>query len=190
MKINGTVLISESNKGFLTALSLLAQKEFEEVITVSAHEGILNILKEKEVDILILDTGINSAGEQKHHLNLIKEIVSLGREIQIILLTNFSQSNFGLEAVNAGAFDFIAKPWNNEKLLVTLRNAFGMRRLSLEIQDREKQGAGTCTLEEMEKTMMQSALEQQNGNVTLAAAQLGITRQTLYNKGKKYNLFK
>jgi transcriptional regulator with PAS, ATPase and Fis domain len=41
------------------------------------------------------------------------------------------------------------------------------------------------TLEEMEKQMIQQALEKNNGNFTAAAIQLGITRQTLYNRFKK-----
>jgi len=41
------------------------------------------------------------------------------------------------------------------------------------------------TLEEMEKQMIQQALEKNNGNFTAAAEQLGITRQTLYNRFKK-----
>ena len=41
------------------------------------------------------------------------------------------------------------------------------------------------TLEEMEKQMIQQALEKNNGNFTAAAEQLGITRQTLYNRIKK-----
>ena len=63
-----------------------------------------------------------------------------------------------------------------------------MRKLSLALKNGKGEAAGT--LEEMERKMMESALEKHKGNVTLAAAQLGITRQTLYNKGKKYNLFK
>jgi glycosidase len=82
----------------------------------------------------------------------------------------------------------VPMPWNNEKLTVTLRNAHKMRKLSLALKNGKGDTAGT--LEEMERKMMESALEKQRGNVTLAAAQLGITRQTLYNKGKKYNLFK
>jgi transcriptional regulator with PAS, ATPase and Fis domain len=42
-----------------------------------------------------------------------------------------------------------------------------------------------CTLEEMEKQMIQQALDKNNGNFTAAADQLGITRQTLYNRFKK-----
>ncbi len=190
MKTNGTVLILEKNKGFMAALSILVQKLFEEVITVHDREGILQIIENKDVDLIVMDTGINSSSEQKGHLNLIQEISSLKKEIQIIVLTNFSQNSFGFDAVNAGAFDFIPKPWNNEKLIVTLKNAYRTRKLSLALQTKHADEETLPTLEEMEKKMMSEAIEKCNGNVTLAAIKLGITRQTLYNKGKKYNLFK
>lgn len=48
--------------------------------------------------------------------------------------------------------------------------------------------ANASTLEEMEFQMIQKAIEQCNGNLSAVAAQLGITRQTLYNKMKKFGL--
>ena len=56
--------------------------------------------------------------------------------------------------------------------------------------DASAQSISTLTIEQMEKKMMRAALKRNKGNITLAADQLGITRQTLYNKGKKYKLFK
>ena len=44
------------------------------------------------------------------------------------------------------------------------------------------------TLEEMEKIMIQKAMEKLNGNLSAVASELGISRQTLYNKMKKYEL--
>ncbi len=127
MKIKGTVLVADRNKGLLTALVLLLQKEFSNVITEFKHDKIVQIVKEKSVDIIVLDTGNNSAAEQQAHLNLIREINGLGLNTQIVTLTNFGQNSFAMETVNSGAFDFIIKPWNNEKLLVTLKNAYRIR---------------------------------------------------------------
>jgi DNA-binding NtrC family response regulator len=62
--------------------------------------------------------------------------------------------------------------------------------LNTESGDISKNSLNTLTLEQMEKKMMRAALKRNNGNITMAAEQLGITRQTLYNKGKKYKLFK
>ncbi|MDE6349068.1 MAG: sigma-54-dependent Fis family transcriptional regulator, partial [Bacteroides sp.] len=48
--------------------------------------------------------------------------------------------------------------------------------------------SSVSTLEEMEMQMIRKALDKCNGNLSAVAAQLGITRQTLYNKMKKYEL--
>ena len=46
----------------------------------------------------------------------------------------------------------------------------------------------TGTLEDMEKRLIRNAIERNAGNMSAVAAELGITRQTLYNKVKKYEL--
>lgn len=52
----------------------------------------------------------------------------------------------------------------------------------------DSQSVTTSTLEEMEKSMIANTLQRHGGNLSAVAAQLGVTRQTLYNKIKKYNL--
>ena len=52
----------------------------------------------------------------------------------------------------------------------------------------EKEEIAFHTLDEMERTMIQQALDQCGSNLSQAAAKLGITRQTLYNKMKRYGL--
>ncbi|MDE5944375.1 MAG: sigma-54 dependent transcriptional regulator [Rikenella sp.] len=64
-----------------------------------------------------------------------------------------------------------------DELLISRREAGG-----------DKAAAGPSTLEEMERTMIADAMQQHDGNLSSVAAQLGVTRQTLYNKIKKYNL--
>lgn len=55
-------------------------------------------------------------------------------------------------------------------------------------QKKEMPDAAVSTLEEMELKMIQKAIEKYKGNLSAVASQLGITRQTLYNKMKKFNL--
>lgn len=208
-RIKGTVLISDRNKGLLTALVLLLQKVFSRVVTEAEPARIMEMAATGDIDIVVLDTGQNGGSGQKEHIRLVEEIVALKQNVQVVVLTNFGQSAYAMELVEAGAFDFVPKPWNNEKLLVTLRNAFQMRQLSnalrqvgmmdgeMENDDernvkssgKEKVNERILTLEQMEKKMMKAALKRNRGNISLAAEQLGVTRQTLYNKGKKYKLF-
>ena len=49
-------------------------------------------------------------------------------------------------------------------------------------------GSANQTLQDMEKDMIEKAIKQHGGNISAIAAQLGITRQTLYNKMKKFGL--
>ncbi len=203
MKIEGTVVVSDRNKGLLTALVLLLQKEFSNVITEPEPDKIVQLCKEKSVDIIVLDAGNNGGRQQQEHLDFIRAITGLDMNIQIVTLVNFGQGSYAMEAIEAGAFDFVQKPWNNEKLVVTLRNAFRMRGYAValkqvglqkeaagEVRDEKEKPGKPMTLEQMEGKMMRAALKRNNGNITQAAEELGITRQTLYNKGKKHKLFK
>ena len=231
--IKGTVIVSNKNKGLLTVLVQLLQKFFSRVITEHEPEKILELTASGDIDIVILDTGQNCSSEQLEHTSLVRDIIALEQNVQIVVLTNFGQNQFALELADTGAFDFINKPWNNDKLLVTLRNAYRMRVLANELKyarnvapcqkqcnagnaatdltreykgyqetdninseeikgessGREKGTERILTLEQMEKKMMKAAIKRNRGNISLAAEQLGITRQTLYNKGKKYKLF-
>ena len=202
-KIDGTVLISDTNKGLLTALILLLQKHFSNVITESDNGKVMEMAEEGNVDVVIVDAGANSSAEREKYVDQVKRIAGNGQNVQVIALTNFGQSQFALELADAGAFDFIPKPWNNEKLLVTLRNACRTRQLlnaamnkaaQEKLSGRKDDDGGPdagkpATLEQMEKKMMKAAIKRNRGNISNAAEELGITRQTLYNKGKKYKLF-
>ena len=203
-KIEGTILISDTNKGLLTALILLLQKHFSQVRTESGIDKVMEIAGSGSADVIIIDAGANSGAERMRYVELVKRITGNSSNVQVVALTNFGQSQFAMQLADAGAFDFVPKPWNNEKLLVTLRNACRTRQLLNTAVEKAAQdnlsgrkesdscGGGSekpVTLEQMEKKMMKGAIKRNRGNISLAAQELGITRQTLYNKGKKYKLF-
>lgn len=201
-KINGTVLISDKNRGLMTALVLLLQKYFSRVITEDNGEKIISHAAEGDVDIVVLDAGSGSGKTFEDSLQITRKIVSLEQNVQVVALTNFGQTEAAMKLADEGAFDFAVKPWNNDKLLITLRNAWQMRQCSNtlkligmqnaapeHIDDKENGKERIITLEQMEKKMMKAAIKRNRGNITNAAEELGITRQTLYNKGKKYKLF-
>ena len=199
-KINGTVLVSDKNRGMLTALVLLLQKYFNRVITEDNSEKIIELAANGEVDVVVVDAGGGSGKTFDDALALTQKINSLEQNVQVIALINFGQAEAGMRLADEGGFDFAVKPWNNEKLLVTLRNAFRTRQLLNAVLEKKLSGrkdvveessdAGKpATLEQMEKKMMKAAIKRNRGNISNAAEELGITRQTLYNKGKKYKLF-
>ena len=224
-KIEGTILISDTARGLQTPLMLLLQKHFGNVATESGTATIEEMARKGSIDVVILDAGGNNSNEREKFLELVKRLSGYGQNVQVVALTNFGQSQFAMQLADAGAFDFVPKPWNNEKLLVTLRNACWMRQVLQTATGRQSSsnreqetplptenmtaemlckdnlsgrkesdscGGGSekpATLEQIEKKMMKGAIKRNRGNISLAAQELGITRQTLYNKGKKYKLF-
>ena len=89
-----------------------------------------------------------------------------------MLITAYADVNLAVRGLKSGASDFITKPWDNDELVRKLKDV-------LDAAD------DMATLDEMEADHIRRAIDRCHGNMKLAAEQLGITRQTLYNKMKK-----
>lgn len=81
-----------------------------------------------------------------------------------------------------------------ESFLIALKDTHFLRNTELKAilfylrNLKNKEDTPLQTLDEMEKNLVKKAIEQCDGNLSQAAAQLGITRQTLYNKMKRHGI--
>lgn len=125
MTKQGTILVVDDNKGILAAVQLLLGTCFEQVITLSNPNQILNTLRENPVDLVLLDmnfsAGINNGNEG---LFWLSEIHKADASIPVVLFTAYADIDLAVRGIKEGAFDFVVKPWDNAKLLETLRNAY------------------------------------------------------------------
>ena len=125
MTKQGTILVVDDNKGILAAVQLLLGTCFEQVITLSNPNQILNTLRENPVDLVLLDmnfsAGINNGNEG---LFWLSEIHKTDASIPVVLFTAYADIDLAVRGIKEGAFDFVVKPWDNAKLLETLRNAY------------------------------------------------------------------
>ncbi len=113
--IKGTLLIVDDNKDILNSLSVIMKTEFENVITLTNPNRIIEILEKHDVDVVMLDMNFKSG---IHNGN---EGLFWMREI------------FGYDpAIREGAVDFILKPWEDKKLLATVNVAWQLRLSRLE----------------------------------------------------------
>ncbi|WP_372645482.1 sigma-54-dependent transcriptional regulator [Ancylomarina sp.] len=124
----GKILIIDDQKSVLVALQLLLQDEFEEVITLSNPNSLLSTLKTYAVDVVVLDmnfsAGVNTGNEGIFWLNKILEFDS---KLSIILLTAYGDVELAVKAIKMGAVDFVLKPWDNRKLITTIKTAIQLR---------------------------------------------------------------
>lgn len=129
MAKHGRLLIVDDNKGIITAVKLLTENLFEEVLTLSSPNTLITTLNTHSVDVVLLDmnfhAGINTGNEGLYWL---KEILGKFPDTKVVLFTAYADIDLAVKAMKHGAYDFVVKPWNNEKLLSTLQKACRDRR--------------------------------------------------------------
>ena len=127
--------IVDDNKSILSALEILLTKEFTEVTLLSNQNQIPTELRKKEYNLVVLDmnfqAGVNSGNEGIYWLGRIKET---NPEISVVMITAYGDIDMAVKALKAGASDFILKPWDNEKLLATLKLAIQLNLSKKEVR--------------------------------------------------------
>ena len=121
---NGNILVVDDNKSILSALEILLKPVFGEITCLSNPNQIPSELRKKDFNLVILDmnfrAGTNSGNEGIFWLNKIKEIYP---DISVVMITAYGDIETAVKALKAGASDFVLKPWDNEKLIATLKLA-------------------------------------------------------------------
>ena len=131
--MKGNLLIIDDNKSVLTALEMLMQGEIENVFTLKNPNRLLAMIQQNQIDVVLLDmnfnAGVNSGNEGIYWLN---EILKYDPAISVIMITAYGDVELAVKAVKNGAFDFILKPWDNNKLVSTVHAAMKLRKSELE----------------------------------------------------------
>ena len=125
----GKLLIVDDNRGILSAVKLLADKHFAEVVTLASPNSLVSTLRTFKADVVLLDmnfsAGINSGNEGIYWL---RQIADKYPETKVVLFTAYADIDLAVKAMKHGAVDFIVKPWDNDKLIASLRNACRLSR--------------------------------------------------------------
>mgnify|MGYP003652075454 FL=1 len=140
------ILIVDDDEDVLTSARLLLKQHYEKVFTASDPREINSFLSKSQPDLILLDMnfrkGVNDGREGLYWLDHIKEVSA---ETQVILMTAYGEVETAVQAIKKGAFDFVLKPWTNEKLLSTIGTALKYGR---EVRKVEQLNQTKTTLEE------------------------------------------
>lgn len=127
-KKNGNILIVDDNRGVLTALQLLLKPYFEGIITLPSPVTLPSVLRERSWQVVLLDmnftSGINTGNEGLYWLHEIKKQCPT---LPVVLFTAYADIDLAVRGIKEGAADFVVKPWDNAKLLETLKTAYNIR---------------------------------------------------------------
>ncbi len=124
MKKTGKILVVDDNSGIRAALKILLPSHFEEVELIPSPVTLISTVESFRPDVVLLDmnfnTDINSGNEGLYWLTDLKKRFP---ELVVVLFTAYADVQLAVEGMKRGAYDFIVKPWDNDKLISTLKSA-------------------------------------------------------------------
>jgi len=125
----GSVLIIDDEAAIRESLQTLLEIEGFEVETASDGAEGLARLAERPFDLVLLDFAL----PERNGIEILQDIRERDSELAVIMITAYGTVENAVNAMQAGATNFIQKPWDNEKLLADIRTAVGRRRAEEEV---------------------------------------------------------
>lgn len=123
-KTSTQILIIDDQEDILFASKMTLKKHFETIFTLSDPKKVLSLLAENEIDVVLLDMNYRIGFEEgKEGIYFLKEIKTFSPKSIVILMTAFGKVETAVEGLKLGAFDYILKPWDNEKLVAVVKSA-------------------------------------------------------------------
>jgi DNA-binding NtrC family response regulator len=134
-KSDGKILIIDDDPEVLLSLQLFLKRHFSLVQAERHPEKLPQVLKKEDFDVILLDMNF-SPGETDgaEGIRWLNKALELSPSAHVIMVTAYGHIEMAVKAIKEGATDFISKPWQNEKLLATVKSTFQLSQSRKEIQ--------------------------------------------------------
>jgi len=203
------VLVADDQPDVIEAIRLLLGARDFVVISACSPSEAVTAAAAHPIDAALIDLNYDkgrTSGEQG--LELLAALLDADRALPVVVMTAWSSIDLALEAVRRGARDFIEKPWEDARMVATVRAhaelGRALRRVhSLETELQRLSGAaaaspqiaptGSAALNDMrlldvEGLLVRRAMEKFQGNVSRAARALGMSRSALYRRLERHKI--
>ncbi len=132
-----TILVVDDEPQILQTISGLLQDEDFEVLTAPEGEAALKLVREEIPDLVLLDIALPG----RDGLEILKDLKDQHPTLPVIMISAYGSVENAVKATRLGAYDFIEKPPHADKILLSVRNALEMVRLSEENRRLRQQAA-------------------------------------------------
>jgi len=141
-KYPGYILIVDDDDHVVLTSKLILKNYFENIETLSSPKTLESKLKQQDFDVVLLDmnfqAGITSGNEGIFWMNRIHQ---LSPQTQVVMQTAYGDIELAVKSIKEGAVDFLPKPWDKEKLVTTVLNAYqqaNARKENRELKSKQK----------------------------------------------------
>ena len=135
------VVDDDADIGLAARLALRGQ--FDEVVALDAPGRLLSLVAERAPDVVLLDLNfVRGATDGREGFEWLARLVAADPDLAIVIITAHAGIAIAVEAMKSGATDFVSKPWANDRLATTARNAAALTRSRRAARQELGRGAG------------------------------------------------
>src|SRR5262249_21953030 len=135
------ILIADDQPHVVEALQLLLKNEGFVPEAVNSPSAVMEAVRDRNFDVLLLDMNYaRDTTSGAEGLELLSRVRQLDSSLPVVLMTAWASIELAVEAMQSGGRDFVQKPWDNQKLLSSLRRQIEEGR-ALREQKREREDA-------------------------------------------------
>ncbi|GGK81125.1 sigma-54-dependent transcriptional regulator [Rufibacter glacialis] len=140
-----TVLVIDDDPDVLTAVRLLLRPQVKEIVAEKNPANLPSLLRQYAFDVILLDMNFAASIHTGNEgIFWLKEIKRLKAQAAVIMITAYGDIDLAIRSLKEGAYDFVVKPWHNERLLTTLQEAVSGKQKSPKANGQSSSGSLTA----------------------------------------------
>jgi DNA-binding NtrC family response regulator len=123
------ILVADDQADVLAAVRLLLKAEGFDLETANSPAEVLSTVEKGEFDLVLMDLNYTrDTTSGREGLDLLSRLRTLDESLPVVVMTAWGSVEGAVEAIRRGARDYVEKPWDNERLIATLRTQLELGR--------------------------------------------------------------
>lgn len=139
------ILIVDDEKDICTLLSSLMKREGFEALVSQNGDTAIKMIRSEAPDIMLLDVKMPAMDG----MEVLRQAKNLDRDLPVVMITAYAEIHGAVEAIRAGAHDYLAKPFDNHEVIRVIHRALAERELKRKIHDLSNRLQENISLKEM-----------------------------------------
>lgn len=139
------ILVIDDNETIRTSLSFMLRRAKYEVEVASSPAEAIQVVRAREPHLVLMDMNYSLSTDGEEGIMLLRQVKVFCPQVPVILMTAWGSIDLAVKGMQAGAFDFVTKPWNNMALMQRIETALELTKSKPAMDDAKEDAAfDTC----------------------------------------------
>lgn len=138
------ILVIDDNEAVRTSLSFMLRRAKYEVEVASSPAEAIQVVRAREPHLILMDMNYSLSTDGEEGIMLLRQVKVFCPQVPVILMTAWGSIDLAVKGMQAGAFDFVTKPWNNMALMQRIETALELTRKAPAVSEEKEDTFDTC----------------------------------------------